>query len=138
MVNELRFNFGERRAIFQFAKSAMRWLSIFPAPPSSAANCSRRSFAPKRATNGPTILNIVAGNHTFKFGGDYASVNIPSAVFELNFAGLFNFGGFSATNLAAFPAVGGSAPPDFTPVQQYGLGLPTNLHSGLWQSGQPD
>jgi hypothetical protein len=72
-------------------------------------------------------INIVKGNHTFKFGGDYASVNIPSAVFELNFAGLYNFGGLPASNLnAAFVGA-----PDFTPVQQYGLGLPTNYIQGF-------
>src|SRR5207253_1019653 len=46
--------------------------------------------------------------------------------FELNFAGLYNFGGLSAGSLG-FPA----SAPDFTPVQQYGLGLPTNYIQGF-------
>ncbi len=58
-------------------------------------------------------------------------MNIPSAIFELNFAGLYNFGGLGASNLGAFPTIGGVAPPDFTPVQQYGLGLPTNYIQGF-------
>ena len=45
--------------------------------------------------------------HQSVFGGDFAFVRIPSAVFELNFAGLFNFSGLSATTLAAFPAIPG-------------------------------
>ncbi|NJM52359.1 MAG: TonB-dependent receptor [Blastocatellia bacterium] len=76
-------------------------------------------------------LTWVTGNHTFKFGADFNWVEIPEARFELNFAGLFNFGQFAATNLAAFPTVGGIAPPDFTPVQSYGLGLPSIFIQGF-------
>jgi hypothetical protein len=72
-------------------------------------------------------LNFIKGSHTFKFGGDYASVNIPEAVFELNFAGLYNFGGLAATSVSS----GFAGAPDFTPVQQYGLGLPTNYIQGF-------
>ncbi len=77
-------------------------------------------------------INIVAGNHNFKFGGDIAFIRIPEAIFELNFAGLFNFGGLSATTLN--PAFAGA--PDFTPVQQYGLGFPANFIQGFRQSDQ--
>ncbi|MEJ7618572.1 MAG: TonB-dependent receptor, partial [Pyrinomonadaceae bacterium] len=52
---------------------------------------------------------------------------IPEATFELNFAGLFNFGGLSANTFAAFPG----AAPDFTPVQQYGLGFPGSYIQGF-------
>jgi outer membrane receptor protein involved in Fe transport len=72
-------------------------------------------------------VNIVAGNHTFKFGGDVAFIRIPEAIFELNFAGLFNFGGLSATTLNA----GFAGAPPFTAVQQYGLGFPTNFIQGF-------
>jgi hypothetical protein len=130
MVNELRFNFGERRAVFRSQNGDAVAFNI-----SGAAFIGRELFSPVNRTETryewTDSLNIVAGHHTFKFGGDYASVNIPSAVFELNFAGLYNFGGLAATNLAAFPTVGGLAAPDFTPVQQYGLGLPTNYIQGF-------
>ncbi|HMJ07994.1 MAG TPA: TonB-dependent receptor, partial [Pyrinomonadaceae bacterium] len=77
-------------------------------------------------------FNVVAGNHTFKFGGDFSTVSIPSALFELNFAGLFNFGDFAATNLAAFPTLPGNLPaPAFTAVQSYGLGLPSIYIQGF-------
>src|SRR5437868_2503597 len=130
MVNELRFNFGERRAVFRSENPDAVAFNI-----SGTAFIGRELFSPVVRTETryewTDSLNIVAGSHTFKFGGDYASVNIPSAVFELNFAGLYNFGGLGATNLAAFPTIGGVAPPDFTPVQQYGLGLPTNYIQGF-------
>jgi hypothetical protein len=79
-------------------------------------------------------LSVVAGNHTFKFGGDFAFVRIPSAVFELNFAGLFNFGEFSARTLVpSLPNFPGTTtpPPNFTPVQSYGLGIPSVYVQGF-------
>ena len=129
MVNELRFNFGERRALFKSQNPDAVAFNI-----SGTAFIGRELFSPVVRTETryewTDSLNIVKGTHTFKFGGDYASVNIPSAIFELNFAGLYNFGGLSATTLGAFPTVGTLAPPDFTAVQQYGLGMPTNFIQG--------
>jgi hypothetical protein len=129
-VNELRFNFGERRAVFRSQNGDAVAFNI-----SGTAFIGRELFSPVVRTETryewTDSLNIVAGAHTFKFGGDYASVNIPSAVFELNFAGLYNFGGLAATSVAAFPTIGGLAAPDFTAVQQYGLGLPTNYIQGF-------
>lgn len=125
MVNELRFNFGERRATFRSQNGDAVAFNI-----SDSAFIGRELFSPVVRTETryewTDSLNVVAGNHTFKFGGDAAFVRIPSAVFELNFAGLFNFGGLTATTLAAFPG----AAPDFTPVQQYGLGFPGSFIQG--------
>src|SRR5207244_8168557 len=130
MVNELRFNFGERRAAFRPQNSDAVAFNI-----SGTAFIGRELFSPVVRTEEryewTDNVDWLAGNHTFKFGGDYASVRIPSAIFELNFAGLYNFGGLAATSLGAFPTIGGVAPPDLTPVQQYGLGLPTNFIQGF-------
>jgi hypothetical protein len=130
MVNEARFNFGERRATFTSQNGEAVAFNI-----SDAAFIGRELFSPVIRTETryewTDNLSVVAGNHTLKFGGDYAFVRIPSAVFELNFAGLFNFGGLSATTLAAFPTLPGvGAAPDFTPVQQYGLGFPGSFIQG--------
>ena len=86
-------------------------------------------------------LNYSAGNHTFKFGGDLAFVRIPSAIFQLNFAGLFNFGGLSALTLGGFPVPGVALPGDcqrWPPTvcrrsssSAYGLGFPTNYIQGF-------
>lgn len=130
LVNELRFNFGERRAVFKSQNGDAVAFNI-----SGTAFIGRELFSPVVRTETryewTDSLNFVTGTHTFKFGGDYASVNIPEAIFELNFAGLYNFGGLSASSLGAFPTLGAAAPPDFTPVQQYGLGLPTNYIQGF-------
>ncbi|MFN2491657.1 MAG: TonB-dependent receptor domain-containing protein [Pyrinomonadaceae bacterium] len=129
MVNELRFNFGERRATFKSQTGDAVAFNI-----SDTAFIGRELFSPVVRTETryewTDNLNIVAGNHTLKFGGDAAFVRIPDATFELNFAGLFNFGGVSATTFAAFPVIGGVPAPDFSPVQQYGLGFPGSFIQG--------
>lgn len=125
VVNEARFNFGERRATFTSQNGD-----------AVASNVSGRGFFGRELFS-PVVrtetryewtdsVNVLAGNHTFKFGGDFAFVRVP-ALFELNFAGLFNFGGLTATTLnAAFVGA-----PDFTQVQQYGLGFPTSFIQGF-------
>ncbi|HEY6806165.1 MAG TPA: TonB-dependent receptor [Pyrinomonadaceae bacterium] len=131
MINEARFNFGERRATFKSQNGDAVAFNI-----SGTAFIGRELFSPVIRTETryeyTDNLNLVAGNHTFKFGGDVAFVRIPSAVFELNFAGLYNFGGLSAATLnSAFATLPGPSAPDFTPVQQYGLGFPANYIQGF-------
>src|SRR6266436_6766135 len=126
MVNEARFNFVDRRAIFKSQNGDAVAFNV-----SGTAFIGRELFSPVVRTETryewTDSLNFIVGNHTLKFGGDYASVKIPEAIFELNFAGLYNFGGLAATSVN--PAFAGA--PDFTPVQQYGLGLPTNYIQGF-------
>ncbi|HEX8284819.1 MAG TPA: TonB-dependent receptor [Pyrinomonadaceae bacterium] len=125
MVNEARFNFGQRRATFTSQNGQGTAYNI-----SGVAFIGRELFSPVVRTENryaySDSLSWVAGNHTMKFGGDANFVSV-SALFELNFAGLFNFGGLAANTLAAFP---GNAPA-FTPVQQYGLGFPGNFVQGF-------
>jgi len=135
-VNEARFNFGERRATFSSQNGDAVAFNI-----SGTAFIGRELFSPVVRTETryefTDNLGYSAGNHTFKFGGDVAFVEIPSAIFQLNFAGLFNFGGLSATTLGAFPGGDCLSPtqtgcaPALTPVQQYGLGFPTNFIQGF-------
>jgi hypothetical protein len=126
VVNEARFNFGERRATFKSANGDAVAFNI-----SGTAFIGRELFSPVFRTETryefTDNVNVVAGNHNFKFGGDIAFIRIPEAIFELNFAGLFNFGGLSAATLN--PGFAGL--PDFTPVQQYGLGFPANFIQGF-------
>jgi len=126
VVNEARFNFGERRATFKSQNGDAVAFNI-----SGAAFIGRELFSPVVRTETryeyTDSLSFITGNHSFKFGGDAAFLRIPRANFELNFAGLFNFGGLSATTLnTAFVGA-----PDFTPVQQYGLGFPANFIQGF-------
>jgi hypothetical protein len=133
IVNEGRFNFGLRRATFKSQNGDAVAFNI-----SGAAFIGRELFSPvvrsETRYEFTDNVNIVHGNHNFKFGGDIAFVRIPEAIFELNFAGLFNFGGLSActlvTQLCSLPSPL-NRPPDFTPVQQYGLGFPANFIQGF-------
>jgi hypothetical protein len=129
-ANEFRFTFGKRRTSFKSQNGEAVAYNI-----SGTAFIGRELFSPVNRDENRYQLadnfNWVVGNHTFKFGGDFNWIYIPEARFELNFAGLFNFGEFAATNLAAFPTVGGVAAPAFTPVQSYGLGLPSIFIQGF-------
>jgi carboxypeptidase family protein/TonB-dependent receptor-like protein len=133
IVNEARFNFGERRATFKSANGDAVAFNI-----SGTAFIGRELFSPVQRTETryefTDNVNVVSGNHSFKFGGDIAFVRIPEAIFELNFAGLFNFGGLGACTLvSALCSTPGITilPPDFSPVQQYGLGFPANFIQGF-------
>ena len=132
-INEGRFNFGERRATFKSQNGEAVAHNI-----SGTAFIGRELFSPVVRTETryefTDNVNLVAGAHTLKFGGDVAFINIPEAIFELNFAGLFNFGGLGACNVSALAVLcspGLPPPPAFTPVQQYGLGLPTSFLQGF-------
>ncbi|HEV2762536.1 MAG TPA: TonB-dependent receptor, partial [Pyrinomonadaceae bacterium] len=144
VVNEGRFSFSSRRATFRSQNGDAVAVNI-----AGTAFFGRELFSPVVRTENryqfTDNLNVVAGNHTLKFGGDANFISVD-ALFELNFAGLFNFGGLTATTLAAFPVVGatGLLPnvdcatlsqtncvPQFTPVQQYGIGFPTNFIQGF-------
>jgi hypothetical protein len=131
MVNEARFNFGERRAVFTSQNGEAVAFNI-----TGTAFIGRELFSPVVRTETryewTDNLSVVAGNHSFKFGGDFAFVRIPSAIFELNFAGLFNFGEFTPRTLVpTLPNVGGAPPPNFTAVQSYGLGIPSVYVQGF-------
>lgn len=123
--NELRFAFGRRATTFRSQNGDAVAFNI-----SGTAFIGRELFSPvdRRENRFQIVDNFswVVGNHTIKFGGDANYVEIPDARFELNFAGLFNFGDFAASNLG-FPA----AAPAFTPVQSYGLGLPSLFVQGF-------
>ncbi|MEP6900870.1 MAG: TonB-dependent receptor [Actinomycetota bacterium] len=130
MANEFRFSFGRRKTSFLSQNGEAVAYNI-----SGTAFIGRELFSPVQRTENRYQFvdnyNWVVGSHTLKFGGDFNWIRIPEAVFELNFAGLFNFGDFAATNLAAFPTVAGLSPGSFTPVQSYGLGLPSLYIQGF-------
>jgi hypothetical protein len=93
-------------------------------------------------------VSLIRGRHTFKFGADFNLIQLRSSksqIFELDFGGLANFGGISATTFG-FPAcVGGSGPactggialPGTVGLQSYGLGIPTSYIQGIGTSNQP-
>ena len=99
------------------------------------------------------IMSLVRGSHTFKFGGDYNLIQLRSKkqqIFQLDFGGVVNFGGFSAgtflfdcvnpasgANHKGSCASGEIALPGTTGLQSYGLGIPTTYIQGIGSSNNP-
>ncbi len=125
-VNDLRFNFGRRETSFRSQNNDAVSSNI-----ADTAFIGRELFSPvERAENRFQLadnVTMVLGSHTAKFGVDLNYVDITRAAFELNFAGLFNFG---ETN-PAFLNPGFAGFPNLTPVQSYGLGLPSTYIQGF-------
>src|SRR6266436_51700 len=86
-------------------------------------------------------ITFVRGRHTFKVGGDFNLIQLRSAkaqIFELDFGGDVNFGGFSASTFG-FPnnVPGVTALPGTTGLQSYGLGIPTSYIQRIGNSNNP-
>lgn len=141
LANEARFSFGQRQTVFRSQNGEAVAYNI-----SGTAFVGRELFSPVDRTEDrfqfADNLSWVAGNHTFKFGADINFVNISRVEFELNFAGLFNFGELAASNLVCSGLTGAQLAgcqgalasvnaPNFTPVQTYGLGFPSIFIQGF-------
>src|SRR6185503_4942644 len=119
MVNEARFSFGRRKATFdsQIPGTAIQVIG--------AAFLGSNPFSPVNRTEKryqfTDNFNWIRGSHTFKFGYDVNKIDV-GARFELNFPGLFNFGGVPQSTLANFIPGLSTAAPAISPVQSYGLG----------------
>ncbi len=123
MVNELYFNFGRRKATFDSQVPSVAHqiagTGFIGSNPFSPVDRAEKRFQFR------DNLSWVAGNHTFKFGGDVNWVDIQ-ATFELNFPALFNFSQQACSSL-----ITGCTGPAFTPIQTYGLGFPSVFIQGF-------
>ena len=70
------------------------------------------------------------GRHNTKFGADFNYIPL-TATFTVNYGGVYDFGGFSSSNLGFVSPIAGDAFPDLSPVQAYGAGLPGDFVQGL-------
>jgi hypothetical protein len=124
LLNDVRFAWSQRRATF-----ASQVGDAVAANISGTAFFGRELFSPVIRTETRWLVTDTVswskGSHYFRFGGDWSRIELD-AIFELNFAGLFNFGGLPAATFG-LP----STLPAFTPVQQYGLGFPSNFIQGF-------
>jgi hypothetical protein len=85
-------------------------------------------------------VTLVRGNHTFKIGADTNVIQLRSSkkqIFELDFGGDVNFGGFSASTFGFPDSIAGISLPGTTGLQSYGLGIPTSYIQGIGNSNQP-
>ncbi|HEV1995189.1 MAG TPA: TonB-dependent receptor, partial [Candidatus Acidoferrum sp.] len=85
-------------------------------------------------------VTLVRGKHTFKIGGDVNVIQLRSKkaqIFELDFGGVANFGGFSASTFGFPNSIAGISLPGTTGLQSYGLGIPTSYIQGIGSSNAP-
>ena len=85
-------------------------------------------------------VSVIRGKHTFKFGGDFNLIQIRSnkaQIFELDFGGDVNFGGFAASSFGFPDSVAGISLPGTTGLQSYGLGIPITYIQGIGNSNEP-
>ncbi len=134
-INEARFNFGERRATFKSENGDAVAFNI-----SGTAFIGRELFSPVQRTETryefTDNINLVAGNHTFKFGGDVAFIRIPEADLRAELRRslqLRRLGRLHSDRAALFarPARGTR----FHGRAAVRSWISIQLHPGLWQSG---
>ena len=70
------------------------------------------------------------GRHNTKFGADVNYLPL-TAIFTVNYGGVYDFGSFSSSNLGFTSPIPGTPFPDLSPVQAYGAGLPGDFIQGL-------
>ena len=142
IFNEARFQFARRGLHYGFSQLPggdavavnMTGFAFFGREPFSTVDRIERRY---QWTDNVSWLK---GHHTFKFGGDINWIQLRSSktqIFELNFGGLFNFGGLTPSNLGLPTSVGGVATPGFSGVQAYGLGIPQSFIQGIGTSARP-
>jgi hypothetical protein len=136
-VNQFRFQFARRGLHFGFSQLPggdqigvnIPGVAYFGREPYSTVDRIERRY---EFTD--TIAKTF-GRHTFKFGADVNIIQLRSAkeqIFELDFGGVVNFGGLSASTFG-FP----DSLPGATGLQVYGLGIPTTYIQGIGNSNQP-
>jgi hypothetical protein len=144
--NEFRFQFARRGLHFGFSPAEggsdigvnIPGYAYFGREPYSTVDRIERRF--QFSDNG----TIIHGRHTFKVGTDFNLLQLRSAkqqIFELDFGGVVDFGGLSASDFG-FPGSvtlpsGTLSLPAATSLQAYGLGLPTDYIQGIGTSNEP-
>ncbi len=158
ILNEARFQFARRGLHYGFSQ--------LPGGDRVAVNLTGFAFFGRepfstvdrieRRTQGTDNVTYTRGHHTLKFGADFNLVQLRSTkaqIFELNFGGLFDFGGLPASTVSggqipncigpnastdvACIAPGDTPVPGFNAVQTYGLGDPQDFIQGVGGSNRP-
>jgi hypothetical protein len=130
-VNEFRFQFARRGLLYNFSSAPggsnlavnIPGFAFFGREPYSYIQ--REELRYQFTDN----FSFTKGRHDIKFGGDLNYIP-TSAIFTVNYGGVIDFGGLQASQLG-FPSVPGVTIPDFSPVQAYGLGIPSDFIQGI-------
>lgn len=142
LVNEARFQFARRGLHYGFSQ--------LPGGDQAGINITGFAFFGRepfstvdrieRRTQWGDNVSWVRGAHNFKFGGDANLIQLRTdkeQMFELNFGGVYNFGGLTASNLGLPSSFAGVPVPGVTAAQAYGLGIPQVYFQGIGRSNRP-
>src|SRR5579864_6374231 len=128
-VNELRFQYA-RRGLSYFYSSAPGGSDVAVDIPGFAFTGREPYSYIQRTEQRYQFSDDLAwaiGKHGTKLGFDFNYIKL-AATFTVNYGGVYGFGALDATQLG-FPA--GFGIPQFSPVQAYGLGIPSTLVQGI-------
>jgi hypothetical protein len=128
-VNELRFQYA-RRGLSYFYSNAPGGSDVAVDIPGFAfTGREPYSFIQRTEQRYQFSDNLAwaLGQHSTKLGVDFNYIKV-GATFTVNYGGVYGFGALDATQLG-FP--GGFGIPQFSPVQAYGLGIPSTLVQGI-------
>ena len=137
-VNEFRFQYA-RRGLAYFYNTAIPGGSDPAVNIPGFAYFGREpySFIQRVEQRYQFIDNFswTVGRHDTKFGADFNYLPL-TAIFTVNYGGVYDFGTFTTSNLPGF-ALPSSVPalPNLSPVQAYGAGLPVDFIQGI---GKPN
>jgi hypothetical protein len=142
LFNESRFQFARRGLHYGFSQLPggsgpgvnITGFAFFGREPFSTVDRIERRY--QWADN----VSWIKGRHNFKFGTDINLVQLDSKkdqIFELNFGGVYNFGGLTAGQLGLPSSFAGVPVPGITAVQAYGLGVPQVFFQGIGRSNRP-
>jgi hypothetical protein len=128
-VNELRFQYA-RRGLSYFYSNAPGGSDVAVDIPGFAFTGREPYSYIQRTEQRYQFSDDLAwaiGKHGTKLGFDFNYIKL-GATFTVNYGGVYGFGALDATQLG-FPA--GFGIPQFSPVQAYGLGIPSTLVQGI-------
>ncbi len=142
VVNQVRFQYARRGLHYGFSQ--------LPGGDQVAVNITGFAFFGReqfttvdrieRRFQWSDNFSWAVGHHNIKVGPDANLVQIRSTkdqIFELNFGGLYNFGGLGASTFG-FPSTFAGVPvPGVTAAQAYGLGIPQVFIQGIGKSNKP-
>jgi hypothetical protein len=128
-INELRFQFARRGLSYFYNDGPGGSNAAINIPGFAFFGREPYSFIERTEKRYQIVDNfsISKGRHDIKFGGDYNYIPVD-AIFTVNYGAVINFGGLDASQLG-FPA--GLGIPAFSPVQAYGLGIPSSYVQGV-------
>jgi len=127
-INEFRFQYARRGLNYNFAQPPAVGGSNLAVNIGGTAFIGREPFSFIKRTEQryqfTDNFSWTIGRHDTKFGADFNYLPVD-ATFTVNYGGVINFGTLDPTQLN-FP----SSFPGFSPVQAYGLGIPSTMVQG--------